>query len=97
MTRQQEISLHFNQGMRGKTIPVLVEGNLSDFRETGDAGIKSWLKECRSYGRAIFDAPQIDGGVLIKGEAEPGDIIKARVTDCSYYDLLAVFKKKEVS
>jgi tRNA A37 methylthiotransferase MiaB len=41
------------------------------------------------YGRAYFQAPEIDGGVIIKGRCEPGQFVKAKVTGHKGYDLEA--------
>ena len=71
MTLQQSISLEKNQGLVGKTLPVLVEGY--------DNGI--------SIGRSYRDAPEIDGLVLIEGEVPVGEIVPGRITGAMAYDL----------
>src|SRR5258708_7373914 len=73
MELQQGISLQRNQAHVGKTLDVLVEGE-------GDG-----LTIARSY----RDAPEIDGYVIIEGDAPAGRIIPARITGAMNYDLVA--------
>ena len=74
MELQQNISLQVNQNYVGKTLDVLVEGY--------DNGI--------SIGRSYRDAPEIDGMVLIEGQAEVGEILPVRITGAMAYDLTGV-------
>jgi ribosomal protein S12 methylthiotransferase len=74
MERQQSISLQINQSYNGKILDVLVEGY-------GD-GI--------SVGRSYRDAPEIDGMVLIEGDAPVGEIVPVRITGAMAYDLTGV-------
>ena len=77
MELQRGVSRKKNQAMIGRTIEVLVEGE-SDESEL--------LLQGRWYGQA----PEIDGSVyLADGTAQPGDLVRARVTDGSDYDLAA--------
>ena len=63
--------------MVGKEIEVLVEGISSETEH---------LLEGRWYGQA----PGIDGVTyLADGEAQPGDLVRARVTQAADYDLAA--------
>ncbi len=71
MELQQNISLQVNQSYVGKTLDVLVEGF--------DNGI--------SVGRSYRDAPEIDGMVLIEGQAKIGDIVPVRIGGAMAYDL----------
>jgi ribosomal protein S12 methylthiotransferase len=71
MALQQGISLARNQTFIGQTLDVLVEGQ-------GDG---------LSIGRSFRDAPEIDGLVLIDGDAPPGEIVPVRVTSALEYDL----------
>jgi len=71
MKLQQPISLERNQALVGKTLPVLIEGQ-------GD-GI--------AVGRSYRDAPEIDGMVVIEGDAPIGEIIPVRITGAMTYDL----------
>ena len=74
MELQQGISMKVNQSYVGKTLDVLVEGY--------DNGI--------SIGRSYRDAPEIDGLVLIEGDAKIGDIVPVRITGAMAYDLTGV-------
>jgi ribosomal protein S12 methylthiotransferase len=73
MLLQQNISMVRNQGLVGKRLDVLVEGY--------DNGI--------SIGRSFRDAPEIDGLVLIEGQAPVGKIVPVRVTSALPHDLTA--------
>ena len=73
MLLQQNISMARNQGWVGKRLDVLVEGY--------DSGI--------SVGRSYRDAPEIDGLVLIEGQAPVGEIVPVRVTSALPHDLTA--------
>jgi ribosomal protein S12 methylthiotransferase len=77
MEIQRQISRARHEAMVGKQIDVLVEGV---------SGESEYLLEGRWYGQA----PGIDGlTYLADGEAKPGTIVKARVTQGSDYDLAA--------
>jgi ribosomal protein S12 methylthiotransferase len=74
MELQQRISLEKNQAFVGQILDVLVEGR-------GD-GI--------SLGRSYRDAPEIDGLVLLEGDAPVGRIVPACITGAMTYDLAGV-------
>lgn len=74
MELQQGISLQVNQSYVGKTLDVLIEGR--------DKGI--------AIGRSYRDAPEIDGLVLVEGDARVGDIVPVKVTGAMAYDLTGV-------
>jgi ribosomal protein S12 methylthiotransferase len=77
MAVQAEISRAHNESLIGTELEVLVEG-LSDESDL--------LLQGRWYGQA----PEIDGSVyLADGTAQPGQFVRARVTDCADYDLAA--------
>ncbi|HSD87648.1 MAG TPA: 30S ribosomal protein S12 methylthiotransferase RimO [Kofleriaceae bacterium] len=77
MEIQRQISRARHEAMVGKQIEVLVEGVSSE---------TEYLLEGRWYGQA----PGIDGVTyLADGEAAPGTIVKARVTQAADYDLAA--------
>ena len=80
MELQQNISLQVNQNYVGKTLDVLVEGY--------DNGI--------SIGRSYRDAPEIDGMVLIEGQAEVGEILPVRITGAMAYDLTGVLADQKL-
>ncbi len=71
MALQQGISLERNQSFMGKTLPVLFEGY-------GD-GV--------SIGRSYRDAPEIDGLVIVEGNAPLGELLPVRITGAMTYDL----------
>lgn len=73
MTLQQGISSEVNESWVGRELQVLVED-----RKDG------WL-----IGRSHRDAPEIDGMVFVDGVAEPGSMVRARVTSAEPYDLFA--------
>jgi ribosomal protein S12 methylthiotransferase len=74
MTAQQPISLAKNRAWIGQELDVLIEGR----------------KDGWTFGRSFRDAPEIDGLVLLEGEAgEPGEIARTTVTGAEVYDLLA--------
>lgn len=76
LTLQAKISEESLQKYVGQTIPVLVEG-LS--RET----------DLLLEGRSVYQAPDIDGCVLINdGIANPGDIVQVQITEAQIYDLV---------
>ncbi len=76
LTLQAKISEARLQKYVGQTIPVLVEG-LS--RET----------DLLLEGRSVYQAPEIDGCVLINdGVANPGDIVQVQITEAQIYDLV---------
>jgi ribosomal protein S12 methylthiotransferase len=77
MEFQKEIALRKNQEKVGKIESVLVEG--FDAQE-------NYIMT----GRLASQAPDIDGQVILeKCEAEPGEIIQARITAAADYDLVA--------
>jgi ribosomal protein S12 methylthiotransferase len=77
MEIQRGISRRKNQALVGRDLEVLVEG-VSD------------ESELLLQGRWFGQAPEIDGSVyLADGSAQPGDLVRARVTDGSDYDLAA--------
>ncbi|ACY15034.1 30S ribosomal protein S12 methylthiotransferase RimO [Haliangium ochraceum] len=77
MALQSEIHRAHNQTLIDREIEVLVDG-ISDESDL--------LLQGRWYGQA----PEIDGSVyLADGTAQPGDIVRAVVTDCAEYDLAA--------
>ncbi len=74
MALQQRISLENNQKYIGQTMDVLVEEVLED-------------GSCS--GRTVYDAPDIDDGVLFTGPAgiRPGDFVRVKINDAFDYDL----------
>jgi ribosomal protein S12 methylthiotransferase len=76
METQAEISLRHNRMLMGKDVQVLVEGQLAG-------------RTARMRGRTPWQAPEIDGMVVLRGAVEPGEFVCARVTQALTYDLLA--------
>jgi ribosomal protein S12 methylthiotransferase len=76
MELQQGISLRKNQGLVGKNMKVLVDGE-------GD-GV--------SVGRSYRDAPEVDGLVIIDGKLPVGEMAEVRITGAMPYDLSATFE-----
>jgi ribosomal protein S12 methylthiotransferase len=74
MELQQSISLQINQSFVGQTLDVLIEG--------ATKGI--------TLGRSYRDAPEIDGMVLVEGEAKVGNIIPVKITGAMAYDLTGI-------
>ncbi len=74
MALQQDISLERNQSFVGKTLDVLFEGQ-------GDG---------LSLGRSYRDAPEIDGLVIVEGDAPVGELLPVRITGAMTYDLSGV-------
>ena len=74
MALQQDISFERNQGLVGKTLDVLFEGQ-------GDG---------LSLGRSYRDAPEIDGLVIVEGSAPVGELIPVRINGAMAYDLSGV-------
>lgn len=84
MEAQSAISLKKNQALVGKTLDILVEGHGTAEDETGTETGASI-----SVGRSYRDAPEIDGYVLVEGELPVGEILPARITGATTYDLIA--------
>lgn len=73
MLAQAGISRELNSQLIGQVIKVIIEGE----------------KKGHAFGRATFDAPEIDGHVYIKSNKSltPGRIVRCRVTKAGTYDL----------
>ncbi len=84
MELQQGISLRKNQALVGKTLDILVEGH-----GVGEDDAGADTDRIISLGRSYRDAPEIDGYVLVEGEMPVGEIVPARITGATTYDLLA--------
>jgi ribosomal protein S12 methylthiotransferase len=80
----------------GAELEVLVEekvasGNSKEHADgdaSGDANMDGG--EPLSLGRAWLQAPEVDGLVVLRGEAEPGSLVRARVLAVSGVDLDAI-------
>jgi ribosomal protein S12 methylthiotransferase len=71
MAVQARVSARRMQAHVGRELDVLVE------REEGQ----------RLVGRTPTQAPDIDGVIRLRGEAAPGDLVRARVIGATTYDL----------
>jgi ribosomal protein S12 methylthiotransferase len=81
LSLQADISSRILKKYVGRTEPVLVEG-LS--RET----------DLLLEGRTRFQAPEIDGCVLItEGQANPGEIVTVRIDETQVYDLVGAIER----
>jgi ribosomal protein S12 methylthiotransferase len=76
---QKEISLKKYRAMVGQRKVVLVEGPQRE---------KSILR-----GRLQTQAPEIDGSVFLRGKAQPGNWVEARITQALPYDVVAQIEK----
>ena len=77
MSLQRKISLAKNKERVGQIYDVLVEG------PDPDSGLVFW-------GRASFQAPEVDGVIFFEGEQPPvGQLVKAKIIKAEHYDLLA--------
>lgn len=83
METQQAISLQRNQAQVGRTLDVLIEGHAQVQDETGQP-----TGDLISVGRSYRDAPEIDGYVMVEGEAPVGEIVPVRITGAMLYDLV---------
>ncbi len=84
MEIQQEISAERLKELRGRVVPVIVDG---PYPEAGSPLM---------VGRTAFQAPEVDGVVVVEGDGvQPGQMIEVKITDSSEYDLYGV--KEEVT
>ncbi|MCD4784937.1 MAG: 30S ribosomal protein S12 methylthiotransferase RimO [Candidatus Eremiobacteraeota bacterium] len=98
MLVQREISHDLRRQMVGKTITAVSEEIHQDSATGGDVlidvtggevGISTIPPGTSAIGRTVFDAPDIDGALFIKGNApEPGTFFDARITGAAEYDLI---------
>ena len=75
MEVQAEVSLRRNRNLIGQEVEVMVES-----QGPGPGRLR---------GRTAAQAPEIDGMVFLRGEAEPGEFIRARIEKAFTYDLHA--------
>ena len=74
MAVQAEVSMAKNREWIGREVEVLVEGEMPG-------------RSRRLRGRTAGQAPEIDGQVFLKGEAEAGEFVSARIEKAMTYDL----------
>ena len=90
MKLQQAVSRRNAEAMIGRTLDVLVEGELE---EDDDGNI---VYAARTY----LDAPDVDGLLFFTGRKKrymSGDFARVRVTDAEAYDLIGEEIRKEKS
>lgn len=75
MEKQAAISLRKNRTFVGRDVEVLIEGDLAG-------------RATRLRGRTPYQAPDIDGMVVLRGEAQPGEFVRARIKEARTYDLV---------
>jgi ribosomal protein S12 methylthiotransferase len=81
MELQQGISLELNRAWVGRRMDILVEG-----RQKG-----------LMVGRSFRDAPEVDGVVLLEGDAPLGAMVRARITGALPYDLTGVVENQKTA
>jgi ribosomal protein S12 methylthiotransferase len=79
METQQGISLAANRAWIGRDMDILVEGHQKGL----------------TVGRSYRDAPEVDGVVLLEGDAVLGAMVRARITGALPYDLTGVLKHEK--
>jgi ribosomal protein S12 methylthiotransferase len=73
MEIQQDISYNKNRKYIGKEIEIIIDEKIED----------------EFIGRTVYDAPEIDNTVYVRGNnINIGDIIKVKITDAFEYDLM---------
>lgn len=89
---QQAISARINRRFIGRELDVLIEERVAEGAGARPlAGFRTGEREARPFdciGRSYRDAPEVDGMVLCRGDAAPGEIRRVRVTDALAYDLV---------
>ena len=80
MLHQQRISLEKNRALVGQTLDVLVEGEAA--QQPGRPEQTPLL-----VGRSYRHAPEIDGLVFARGQAQIGEMAAVRIGDATEYDL----------
>jgi ribosomal protein S12 methylthiotransferase len=101
MAAQHEVAVQVAESFVGRELKVLIEKS-ADAKELKNAKIDSWehglirgvdrhasqLKGQYLVGRGEADAPDIDGRVYVRGEAEPGHFATVRIVGHTDYDLI---------
>jgi len=90
MRLQQRLSHELNRGQVGRVLDVLVEGTapLAARSVRPGSGRARRRREVLTCGRSYRDAPEVDGLVLFRGQASPGEIVPVRITEALPYDLV---------
>ena len=80
MALQQKVSREIHERLVGTTLRVLIEKQRNGDSPRAERG---WV------GRSHLDAPEIDGSVLVRGEAFVGQFADVQITAAREYDLEA--------
>ncbi|MFH1008757.1 MAG: 30S ribosomal protein S12 methylthiotransferase RimO [Candidatus Latescibacterota bacterium] len=84
MMQQQETTAEMHGALIGERLQVLVD-------RPGEESRIRWV------GRTEWDAPEVDGQVLItEGDARPGDFVDVMITDSEAYDLVGRIVPEEL-
>jgi ribosomal protein S12 methylthiotransferase len=83
---QQGISRERNESFVGREVEVLVEGQ-ADGKRSDPARPEAAPEGGELLGRTYRDAPEVDGFVVFRGAARPGDLVRVRVAAAGPYDL----------
>jgi ribosomal protein S12 methylthiotransferase len=101
MSVQHDISLKIRKKMKGRVVKAVCEQILEDKDEDNGKGIVVHLeggqmtgsttipRGVKAIGRTIYDAPEIDGLLYIKGKLPADSFFKAEITGAMPYDLIA--------
>ncbi len=84
MRLQQGISFARNRAQVGRVLPVLVEGTAP----LAGGGRGRRRREVLVCGRSYRDAPEVDGLVVFRGQAKPGELVRVRISEALPYDLV---------
>ena len=90
MSLQQGISLKKKPGVGG-------QGRWTSWSKAMAAAkmtMANQRTQLSAWGRSYRDAPEIDGYVLVEGELPIGEIVPARITGATTYDLLATVERE---
>lgn len=74
----QKLSLRRNRAQVGRTLDVLIEGEVAEANGTDYGAI----------GRSYRDAPEVDGLVFVRERVAPGQIVPVEITGAMAYDLV---------
>jgi ribosomal protein S12 methylthiotransferase len=74
----QRVSLDRNRAQVGRTLDVLIEGEVVEADGAPYGAI----------GRSYRDAPEVDGLVFVRERVKPGEIVPVQITDALAYDLV---------
>ncbi len=91
MRLQQEISSSLMRGFIGRTIKVLVDKQIESESDVPEYIIKHLPKGINYIGRSEYDAPEVDGTVIINTankQLHSGELVTVKINKAFEYDLL---------